>query len=387
MPDLILDEDRKQYQDLASDFAKKELAPRAHEFDTSGASAMDIWRKAWDIGLMNVRFPESLGGLALSVGDACVIIEELAAGCAGISAAIWGHDLATAPPLVAASPEQKAKWLDPLAAEFGLAGYVFEQAGTGSGLRYRKDGSGFKINGNAVAINAKNGVWVTAIADGENGERTVFVVPKEGIGEPRQDMPGLHLAPVGLKAADISEIRIENYAVSAEHVIGTVGGGDAVMNEARKASYPMFASVAVGIIRSALEHATRYAKERQTMGKPIGQHQAVAFMLADIAKDAEAARFLVRKAAWFADNGGADLSGALICKTFAIDAAMKATTDAVQVYGGYGYSREYPVEKLMRDAKTIQVLEYRATKDRMWITKERALNENQTSTAAVTARA
>jgi acyl-CoA dehydrogenase len=160
-----------------------------------------------------------------------------------------------------------------------------------------------------------------------------------------------------------------------------------VMAEAINYKYTMFASVAVGIMRSALEHATRYSKERQTMGKPIGQHQAVAFMLADMAKDAEAARFLIRKAAWFADHGGADLSGALICKTFSFDAAMKATTDAVQVYGGYGYSREYPVEKLMRDAKTLQVLEYRATKDRMWISKERALNESQTSTAATTARA
>jgi acyl-CoA dehydrogenase len=361
MPDLILDADRQQYQDLARDFALKEIAPDAQKFDHSPAFPLDIYKKAWEIGLLNPRLPENLGGLGLAVQDACVMAEEFGAACPAIGTALWGNDLAVAPLMVAGNEEQHQTWLTPLANEFGLAGYCFP---ADSSVSYKSAGNGFELNGQAIAVNAKYCQWllVTATGTGSN-TKTMFVVPATSTS-------GLTVGDLietpGLKCADLRTVKFENVRIiAAASMIGSEGSAGSISERSRTCTDPIRASYSVGIMRSALDHCVRYAKERHTMGVPIANHQAVAFMLADIAKDFQAARFMVRKAAWLTDNDKADQQASTMARIFAAETAMQSTIDAVQVFGGYGYSREYPVEKLMRDAKTMQVFDCQPLNDQI----------------------
>lgn len=363
MPDLVLSDDRKQYQDLAADFAANEIAPRAAQLDHDGALPVDICKKAWDIGLLNVRMPEALGGLGLGVFDACVIAEELGAACAGVGAAFWGNDMAVTPLLVAGSAEQKEKYLAPLLGEFSLAACCFQHPRIDGGLHYKRVGDGFALTGTAAAINATSSRWLLVIGGDGAGASSIFVVEQGTDGV----TVGERKASLGLKAADLTQVEFHDVKLAAAALVGTAGGAPTVLMDVQRQFYPVLGSYAAGIIKSALQHSVRYAKERRTMGKPIGEHQAVGFLLADMDKDLEAARFMLRKAAWLADNGQPDSSAAAMAKTFACDAAMRAATDAVQVFGGYGYSREYPVEKLMRDAKMMQVYGYSGAADRLLV--------------------
>ena len=363
MPDLTLTEDHKQYQDLAREFAGKEIAPRASEFDKTSSFPLEICQKAWEIGLVNVQMPEQLGGLGLGVFDACVIAEEIGAACSGIGAALWGNDLAVAPLLVCGSAQQKKDWLEPCAGHFGLAAYCFQE----SEILCQSSAGEFHLSGTATAINAKHSKWMFLTAfDQKSNTSTAFALPTDIDGV----TVGERLPAIGIKAADIRHVQLRNVAVAAEMIVGMEHDAAAVLSRARSVSYPVLGSYAAGIIRSALQHSIRYAGERHTMGVPIANHQAVAFMLADMAKDLEASRFMLRKAAWLADQAQPQLSMSLMAKTFACDAAMKATTDGVQVFGGYGYSREYPVEKLMRDAKALQIYEYAAVQNKIDIARQ-----------------
>ena len=352
MTDLVLSEDRKQYQDLARDFAQNEITPKAHDFDHSGQFPLDLCLKAWDIGLINGRIPEKLGGLGLGVSDAAVIAEELGAGCAGITSAVWGNDLAVAPLLVAGSETQQKQWLEPLMSQFSLAAYCFDLPNY-SHLQYTVNGDQFTFTGKAACINAHNAKWIFAVAEESDkpARTTAFVIPMDADGLKIESK----LPAVGIRCADLSVVQCDNVKVNAANVIGEQGQATALAKGVAAFIAPILASYAVGVARTALENSVRYSKERHTMGKPIANHQAVGFMLADMAKDIEAARLLSQKAAWVADAGEPDEAASLMAQCFAVDMAMKAATDAVQVYGGYGYSREYPVEKLMRDAKMLQV--------------------------------
>lgn len=352
MTDLVLSEDRKQFQDLARDFAQNEIAPNAHRFDHSPEFPLDLCKKAWEIGLFNVRFPEEYGGLALGAGDAAVIAEELGAGCAGISSPFWGNDLAVAPVMVAGTDAQKDQYLAPFGSTFGLAAYCFDLSHH-STVEYTAKGDQFILSGKAAAINAGHAEWLFVVAH-EKGKRsasTALVIPLQTEGLKVEASP----PALGIKAADLSTVHFHQVNVPVSNKVGTTGDASSLMKETAAWTGTIIASCAVGVARTALECSVRYSKERYTMGQPIANHQAVGFMLADMAKDIEAARLMIRKAAWLADAGEPNSSASLMAKSFAVDMAMKAATDAVQVYGGYGYSREYPVEKLMRDAKMLQV--------------------------------
>lgn len=342
MADLVISEDQRQYQQLAREFAENEIAPRSEELDHQAQPAQDILRKAWELGLFNVRVPEEFGGFGLNLTDACLMAEELGAACSGVSSAFEGNELAVAPLLVAGSKEQKDEYLSPLTASFTLAGFAAEP------VSYEKTGGEYFLSGETVVVNATTGSWLLVTADGAAGESVFLVTNDDNL-----KSSASAVFPFGRKAGDIRRLQ---FKAAKAQLLGDEGAGGDIMRRACVASHAFVAAEAVGLARSALTASVKYAKERTTFGVPIGNHQAVAFLLADMAKDTEAGRLLYMKAAWLADSGHPSASSSTIAKVFAVDAAMRIATDAVQVFGGYGYMREYPVEKLMRDAKVLQMM-------------------------------
>lgn len=363
MPDLTLQADTKQYQDLAGEFAANEIAARAGEFDKSRQFPLTLAGKAFEVGLVNVRLPEQLGGLGLSLFDACVIAEELGKACAGIAAVFWGNDLGVAPLLVAGSEQQQQQWLKPFAEKFGVAAACFEPPH----ISYVHSNDRYVLNGKALVVNYTHGVFFCAPAQAQqSGAQTAFIVPLAAAGVERGD----RLNSIGLKAADIGWITLKDVSLTGDHVIDTEYGAESVFGAAAAVALPIVASYAAGIGAAALKHSLRYAQERQTMGTAIVNHQAVAFLLADMARHLEACRFMIRKAAWLADHQQADPAYALMTRNYCLDATMQTTIDAVQVFGGYGYSKEYPVEKLMRDAKMLQLCKPPLAGDHLTVAKK-----------------
>jgi acyl-CoA dehydrogenase len=376
MIDFSLSDDQKQLQALAREFAADVIAPAARHHDDTGEFPEDICRKAWELGLMNIHLPESIGGLGLGSLEGCLIAEELSAACSGIYTAIEANVLAEAPLLHAASDEQKTTWLAPMAAEFRLASYAVTEPDAGSdvaGIRTKaeKHGDEYVITGNKMWITgAGQASWFFVLAytdpaaryDGMSG----FVVPA--------DLPGVKVGKkeqnMGQRASDTRAVTFEEVRVPAANRIGPEGAGWKIAMSAFDHTRPPVAAGAVGVARAALEHAVRYAKERKAFGQPIAKHQAIAFMIADMAKETAAARHLVHHAAWLIDSGHRNTKEAAFAKCFAADTAMKVTTDAVQVFGGYGFSKEYPVEKLMRDAKVFQIYEGTSQIQRLIMARE-----------------
>lgn len=363
MIDFELTEDQRDLQKLAREFARREVAPKAAHHDETGEFPWEICKKAWEIGIMNTHIPEEYGGLGLGVLDGCIIGEEIATACSGIGTAMEGNVLAEAPVIVGGSDEQKRKWLAMMVEEFKLAAYCVTEPDAGSdvqGLKMtaRKVGSEYVLNGSKMWI-TNGGVadwyFVVALSNPDRGARgmSAFIVPKESegleIGKKEQNL--------GQRASDTRAITFNDVVVPEANRIGAEGRGWFLAMGAFEHTRPVVAAAAVGVARSALEHSARYAKERRAFGVPIARHQAIAFMIADMARDIEAARLLTWKAAVSVDQGRASQLDAAIAKLMAADTAMRVTTDAVQIFGGYGYNREYPVEKLMRDAKVFQIYE------------------------------
>ena len=363
MIDFSLSEEQKQLQDLAREFAQNEIAPHAAHHDETGEFPWEILRKGWDVGLMNTHVPEEYGGLGLGVLEGCLIGEEIAAACSGIGTAMEANQLAEAPVIVGGSEEQKKKWLAPMVEEFKLAAYAVTEPGAGSdvmGLKTtaRKVGSEYVINGSKMWITSAgvaDWFFVIALTDPKRGARgmSAFIVPAKTpgveVGKKEQTM--------GQRASDTRAINFVDVVVPEANRIGGEGRGWFLAMKAFEHTRPVVAAAGVGVARAAMEHAIRYAKERKAFGRPISAQQAVAFMLAEMARDVEASRLLTWRAAWRIDQGKSSLLEAAYAKLMAADTAMRVTTDAVQIFGGYGFSREYPVEKLMRDAKVFQIYE------------------------------
>ncbi len=363
MIDFELTEEQRDLQKLAREFATKEIAPKAAFHDETGEFPWEIVKKAWEIGLMNTHIPEAYGGLGLGVLDGCLIAEELAAACSGIGTAMEANGLAEAPVIVGGTEEQKRKWLTPMVDEFRLAAYCVTEPDAGSDVQRlktsaRKVGSEYVINGSKMWI-TNGGVadwyFVVASTNPNRGARglSAFIVPK--------DTPGIEVGKkeqnLGQRASDTRAITFSDVKVPEGNRLGGEGRGWTLAMTAFVHTRPPVAAAAVGVARTALEHAVRYAKERKTFGSPIAQHQAIGFMLAEMSRDVEAARLLTWRSAWHVDRGEPSQMEAAYAKWTAADACMKTTTNAVQIFGGYGYNREYPVEKLMRDAKVFQIYE------------------------------
>jgi acyl-CoA dehydrogenase len=376
MIDLDLSDDQKQLQELARKFAKEEIIPKAAQHDESGEFPKDILRKGWELGLMNTHIPQEYGGLGLGVLEEAIIAEELAYGCSGIKTAMFVNSLASAPVIVAGNEDQKKEYLGRLTADFLLCSYCVTEPGAGSdvaGIRTqaKKTGTDYVLNGSKMWITGAghaNWFFVLAITDATAKHKGLsgFIVPADTkgitIGKKEWNM--------GQRCSDTRGVTFENVVVPEKLRLGKEGDGFKIAMAAFDHTRPPVASGAVGVSRRAMDEAIQYAQTRKTFGQPIASYQAISFMIADMAKDIEAARLLCYQAAWAMDHGKRNTKFAAMAKAFAADAAMRITTDAVQVFGGYGYSKEYPVEKLMRDAKIYQIYEGTSQIQRLIIAKE-----------------
>lgn len=359
-----LSEEQKQLQKLARDFAAREIIPVAEHYDRTGEFPIDVINKGREVGLVNLNIPLEYGGPGASVLEECIVAEELAYGCSGISTAMSVNNLSSLPILIGGTEAQKDHWLgERMVGKGELAAYCVTEPAAGSNVvgmqtRAERVNGHYVINGSKIFISNVNYAsfyTVFAVTDPAKKHKGIscFVIDR--------DTPGIkvskHFDKLGQRAADTAEIVFENVEVPAENRIGEEGMGFLLAMKVFDHSRPGVAAGAVGVARRALEESIKYAKERETFGQPIWQHQAIGHKIADMAMNIEAARLLVYQAAWMVDHGVENPKAVAFAKAFAADMAMKVTVDAVQVFGGYGYMKEYPVEKLMRDVKVFQIYE------------------------------
>jgi len=375
MVDLTLTEQQENMREMAHDFAEKEIRPVAWEYDKDGTWPQEIIGKAWELGLMNAHFPERYGGVGASHLDGCVIGEELAWGCAAIATTLGANDLAAAPVLLGGSDEIKKTYLGRLTEEPKLASFCLTEPDAGSDVSSMrttatKIGDKYVINGAKCFItNGGYADWYTVYAktDKDAGHRGIsaFVVPKDDTVSVDK-----HEDKMGLRASNTATISCNETEVPAANLLGEENHGFKLAMMTLDRTRPGVASLATGIARAAFEFASEYSKERVAFGVPIAMHQAIQFMIADMATKIEAARLLTWKSAVLLDQGQRNTLVSSHAKRFAADTAMEVTVDAVQVYGGYGFIKEYPVEKLMRDAKIMQLYEGTSQIQRLVIARE-----------------
>ena len=373
-----LTEEQRALRELAREFAEREIRPKAAEYDERSTHPADLIAKAHELGLMNVHIPEEFGGLGLPGFEGMLIGEELSWGCAGVAVSIVANTLGAAPVLLAGSDEQRREWLPPLAAEPILCSFGLSEPDAGSDVARIKTtavrrGDEYVLNGAKTFItNGGRAAWTVVFAktDPAQGHHglSAFIVPmaSEGV------VVEKHLDKMGQRATDTSAFALTDVVVPAANRLGAEGDGFKIAMRTLDYTRPGTAAGAVGVAQAALDYAKAYAVERVTFDVPIAMHQGVNFLVADMATEIEAARLLTWQAAWMLDNGRgrhATLYSSM-AKRFAADTAMKVTTDAVQIFGGYGYIKEYPVEKLMRDAKLFQIYEGTSQIQRLVIAKE-----------------
>ena len=378
MVDFTLTDEQKALREMAHDFAEKEIRPVAWQYDRDGTWPQEIIEKAWEVGLMNTHVPEEYGGPEASYLDGCIIEEELSWGCSGIQTSLGANGLASAPVGLAGSDETKRKYLGMLTEAPKLASFCLTEPGAGSDVsgmstRAVRKGDTYVLNGQKCFItNGGHADWFTVYAktDPEAGHRGIsaFVVDKDDtvIVDKKEDK-------MGQRASNTATITFNDTEIPLDHLVGEENKGFKLAMMTLDRTRPGVAAMAVGIARSAFEFACEYSKERQQFGVPIAMHQAVAFMIADMATKIEAGRLLTWQSASRLDNGLRNTLEASHAKRFAADSAMEVATDAVQVYGGYGFIKEYPVEKIMRDAKIMQLYEGTAQIQRLVIARETLL--------------
>jgi len=375
---FTLSEEQRALRELAHEFAVKEIRPKAAEYDVHMTHPADLIAKAHAVGLMNLHVPAELGGPELGLLDGAVIAEELNWGCSGIGTALAANGLGAGPVIAAGTDEQKRAWLSPLLDEPILCSFGLSEPDAGSDVARIKTtavrkGDEYVLNGSKTFItNAGYAAWTIVFAktDPDAGHRgmSAFVVP--------MDTPGVtveqHLDKMGQRSTDTSAFAMSDAVIPKAYRLGGEGDGFKIAMQTLDGTRPGTAIGAVGVARAAFEYACEYAKERVTFDQPIAMHQGVNFLIADMATKIEAARLLTWQAAWMLDHGWgrrATLYSSM-AKRFAADTAMEVTTDAVQIFGGYGYMKEYPVEKLMRDAKLYQIYEGTSQIQRLVIARE-----------------
>jgi len=371
-----LEDEQRLLQETARRFAQEEIAPVAAKYDQSGEFPREIIRRGWELGLASTSIPTDQGGLGLSSVDQCLVVEELAWGCSGIGTSMMANDLGLTPILLAGSDEQKRRWVRPCAEEFTLVAFCLSEPNAGSDvaglqLRATRHGDDYELSGTKCWItNGGEADLYTVFATLDPSQRhagiCAFVVPA--------DAPGVSCGrkedKMGQRASDTRVVNFDGVRVPADQRLGAEGQGFKIAMRTLDRTRPPIGALATGIARRALEESVAYAKQRKAFGSPIGSFQAVQFMLADMAKGVEAARLLTLQSAWMIDQGLRASKHSSFAKCFATDTAMRVTTDAVQVFGGNGYTKEYPVEKLMRDAKLMQIYEGTNQIQRLVIARE-----------------
>jgi acyl-CoA dehydrogenase len=373
--DFTLTDEQKDLRELARDFAEKEIRSVAWDYDRDSIWPQAIIDKAWEVGLMNTHIPEEYGGPGLDFLSGCLIEEEMGWGCSGIGTSLMCNGLASAPVVIGGSDEIKKKYLGMLTEEAKLASFCLTEPDAGSdvsGMRTtaERTGSGWKINGTKTFItNGSHADWYTVYAktDKDAGHKGIsaFVVPREaGVTVDKKE------DKLGQRASDTAMISFNDVEIPGENLLGEENKGFKLAMMTLDRTRPGVAAMAVGIGRAAMEFASEYSKERVQFGVPIAMHQAIQFMIADMATKVEAGRLLVWQSASLLDQGKRNTLACSHAKRFAADSAMEVATDAVQVYGGYGFIKEYPAEKLMRDAKIMQLYEGTSQIQRLVIARE-----------------
>ena len=390
MVDFTLTDEQKALRELAHDFAVKEIRPVAWEYDKDSIWPQAIIEKAHEVGLMNVHVPEEYGGPGLSYLDGCLIEEEISWGCSGIGTSLGANGLAAAPVSLGGSEEVKAEYFGELVDGPTLASFCLTEPDAGSdvsGMRTRakKHGDKYVLNGSKCFItNGGYADWFTVYAktDPEAGHRGIsaFLVRKDDtvIVDKKEDK-------MGQRASNTATITFNDTEVDAKYLLGEENKGFKLAMMTLDRTRPGVAAMATGIARAAFEFATEYSKQRVQFGVPIAMHQAIQFMIADMSTKVHLSRLATWNSAVLLDQGKRNTLESSHAKRFAADSAMEVTTDAVQVYGGYGFIKDYPVEKLMRDAKIMQLYEGTSQIQRLVIARETLLPRHIEDTVAVAA--
>jgi acyl-CoA dehydrogenase len=373
--DFTLTDEQKDLREMAHNFADKEMRSVAWEYDKDGTWPQEVIDKAWEVGLMNTHVPEEYGGPGLDYLSGCLIEEEFGWGCSGIGTSLACNGLASAPVVLGGSEETKKKYLGMLTESAKLASFCLTEPDAGSdvaGMKTRavKKGDKYVLNGSKCFItNGQYADWFTVYAktDPDAGSKGIsaFVVEKgDGVTIDKKE------DKMGQRASNTATVSFNDVEVPAENLIGEENRGFKLAMMTLDRTRPGVAAMAVGIARAAFEAAVAYSKERQQFGVPIAMHQAIQFLIADMAVKVDAARLLTWHSGVQLDQGKSNTLTSSEAKRFAADSAMEVTTDAVQVYGGYGFIKEYPVEKFMRDAKIMQLYEGTSQIQRMVIARE-----------------
>ncbi|WP_019240293.1 MULTISPECIES: acyl-CoA dehydrogenase family protein [Bacillus] len=358
----MLTEQQIELRDLVKEFAEKELKPYVKQYDESGDFPMEILQKAFEMGLHVLEIPEEFGGSGLDFKTTAIVFEELAKVDAGFAISLVTTFVALRSVIYAGNDEQKKLFSDIIVpGAFGAFCLSEPNAGTDAGsvrCTAVKDGDEYILNGTKCFV-TNGGVAsvyvVFASTDKGAGVRGIsgFIVER--------DREGLSVGPhenkMGLRLSNTTDIILDNVRIPADHLLGKEGDGFKIAMNTLNVSRAFVGTLAVGICQAAIDEAVKYAKERKQFGKPIGDFQAVQMILADMEIQTEAARNLVQWSMGLMDEGKPVVGEGAVTKTFCGDTVVKVTTDAVQIFGGYGVSREYPVEKLMRDSKVFQIFE------------------------------
>lgn len=363
MLDFNLTEEQLALQQKAREFAIREILPVARKYDEAEEFPLDVLKKAHAEGLLNLGIPKKYGGPGYGLIDACIVVEEASAACPGIATSLFDNNLGAEPIVIGGNEEQKQRILGELVNEFKLIAFATSEPTMGSdvaGMKCKavKDGDDFILNGTKFWIT--NGgfadyVTVFATIDPEKKHKGIaaFIVPTDTEGVKL----GKHIPKLGQRSSNTSSVVLKDVRVKKENVLAKPGRGFVLAMQTFAHTRPAIGAFAVGCARSAMEYSIDYMKKREVFGRPIERYQAIQFKIADMYKNIEAARLLTYKAAWEADQGMDNNLSSACAKAFASDVAMEVTTEAIQIFGGYGYLRTYPVEKLFRDAKLYQIYE------------------------------
>lgn len=362
--EFALTEEQLELQEMVREFVAEEITPYAAEMDRENHAREGLMEKAADMGLLNVVVPEEYGGMGLDSVTVAVIYEELGKGCAGVATSIAANSLASYPILLAGTEEQKKAHCD-LLNEGKLAAFALTEPGAGSDAGAvstsavkDKEAGTYTLNG-AKAFITNGGIADTYLVFANTRKTggirglTAFIVPK---GTPGFSV-GKKEDKMGIRPSNTCELILQDVVIPEANRVGREGEGFRIAMNTLDNARPFVGAVSVGLAQAALDCAVKYAKERKQFGQPIASFQMIQNMIADMAMRIEAARMLVYKACWMRDQGMEFSKEAAMAKCYAADTAMEVTTNAVQIMGGYGYSREYPVEKMMRDAKIMQIYE------------------------------
>lgn len=376
MVDFSLSEEHRSLVDTVRRFTKERITPIAAECDRESRFPMDVFRDAWELGLINPTIPAEYGGAGMGEFENTLMCEEFAYGCTGIETSFLANGLALTPIKLGGTEEQKKKYFGKLLAEPIMASYATSEPDAGSDVaglktRFTKHGDDYVLNGQKCWItNASYAsfyvIFATSNAELRHRGIAAFIVDR--------DTPGLRVGKkedkLGQRASDTAQIFLDEVVVPKENLLAPEGKGFKLAMETFNQTRPDISAAATGLMRRCLDECVAYAKERKTFGTPIANHQLIQWMIAEMAIRVEATRLLYQKAAWNLDNGVRDPIVSSFAKAYGADSAMQTAVDAVQVFGGNGFTKEYPVEKLMRDAKVLQIYEGTSQIQRLVIAKQ-----------------